>query len=260
MNITMREIQPALVDAGREIYNWHVADYQPDLEATPRKIEQILALAGADWSLGDDGRYTHEAERAWCGDFIAACARIVGRHLHEAVGERDDARGVRGPTCFDVALRPELCDGLASTFKVQSAEHWQPYDPPPEVDSIRRGTICVWDTGRGQEHGDHLTLATGPPASGAVPTLEGNGTGLKLRNGQRGEGVGYRKRDLDDLVRAHELELEHFDGAAVGEVVRLEELEAVPAGDEAVATNNDGEPCELCLEADGYCHLHPDGG
>jgi len=250
MNISIEKIRHAMVDAAHDYVGQVIRDYQPGQQATPRKIEQIVFEAGAAWDLGDDQRYTDEAELEWCGYFIAACARRVGRFLEDGV-------------CYDVALRPELAaEGMGSTYRLQADDHWEPYPVPAEVEpqSAKAGTILVIDTGGGQDdYGDHIALARGPVRGGEVPTIEGNASGVKLGDGTIGEGVGYTTREVDEIHRAQTLRVVHFGGADCPPDREHRDLETPVAeaeADDKVATTSDGEPCTRCADSDGYCHQH----
>jgi len=146
------------------------------IDPCPRIDAYIKSSEGIGWSW--EKPYTKNGQFAWCGAFAAFCYTKVNSRIKKKIF----------PSCY------RLYSNWGKTSRHISLENIEP------------GDIVVVFTAKRSLQGDHITLCVDNSTmqDGYITTIEGNAHG-ELGNGERGEGVITRKRNLDEVAHVYRL-------------------------------------------------------
>lgn len=145
--------------------NWPIID---------QYIRSEQGLHWSDADLGNALREEYNGKFEWCGAFAAWC--------FGGAGLRASIRFSHMASCYRLHKWARANGRLIPAAQIQA------------------GDIVVVGPGD-NEWGRHITIATGPASAGAIPTVEGNGTGLIPGGSWCRDGVVRNIRPLLDSRR-----------------------------------------------------------
>ena len=156
--------------ADTAIAEWHKTVLQANKQYIGNTY--IYGDLGLDWRPGM-GPPLNEFD--WCGAFAAYC------------------HGVNGLS-HEIRLRR-----MASTYRLYEWAQANPSRIVPTTALVAGDVAILQHTGSTNIRGDHIMVASGPPASGLLPTIEGNAHGVGPA-GQRMAGVVTNNRPMDRII------------------------------------------------------------
>ena len=140
----------------------------------------IQSMQGIGWQW--EGDYKRDGDFSWCGAFLAYCYTSVRFNIRHKIF----------PSCYRLY------------------QNWGKTSRRINVDDMAPGDIVIVYTAKRSRQGDHITLCTEAPCNGTFTTVEGNAYGT-LGDGEYGQGVITRERDISSVAHVYRLLSEDFD-------------------------------------------------
>lgn len=152
------------------------------IDPSERINAYIKSTDGLGWSWEKD--YVKNGQFAWCGAFASYCYTKVNSNTRKKIF----------PSCY------------------RMYKNWGKTSRRVSVDQIQVGDIVIVYTSKRSVQGDHITLCSDASTlkDGYISTIEGNARG-ELGNGEYGEGVIKRERQLDQIAHVYRLLGSDFD-------------------------------------------------